>query len=208
MFERYTEPARRTLFFARYEASQYGSVSMEADHLLLGLLREKKGPAARWLKTLPLDTIRADLVGAVGKHPRVPTHVEIPFSTSAKGILTAAAEEADALRHRHIGTEHLLLALVRDEQSRAGAILAAHWFGLADLRRRAVDPGESQIKLRDSADVDTFSLPGDFAARDYVRIVDRVLDALERNVEKDAEARELLARIRQHLETLKTRFER
>jgi ATP-dependent Clp protease ATP-binding subunit ClpC len=143
MFERYTEAARRTLFFARYDASQLGSVTIEPEHLLLGLLREKRGPAARWLKGHLHDRIREDLVAALGANPPVPTQVEIPFSVRAKSILTSAAEEADDLRVQHIGTEHLLLALARDERSHTSALLAAHGLTFAELRRRAAALPES-----------------------------------------------------------------
>src|SRR5689334_13097618 len=125
MFERYTERARRVLFFARYEASQLGSISIEVDHLLLGLMREHKGLASRMfaLAQLPLEHIRADIEGRSAFREKLPTSVEIPFTAASKQVLGFAAEEADALEDQHIGTEHLLLGILREARSPAAATL-------------------------------------------------------------------------------------
>ena len=89
MFERYTERARRVLFFARYEASQLGSVSIGTEHLLLGLIREGKGLTSRIFARshLSLETIRKDIETST-KIPRekVSTSVEIPFSDDETGV--------------------------------------------------------------------------------------------------------------------------
>ena len=125
MFERYTERARRVLFFARYEASQLGSISIETDHLLLGLIREGKGVTGRIFARahLPFETIRKEIEGRTVFREKVPTSVEIPFTAEAKRVLGYAAEEADRLLHNYIGTEHLLLGILREERSVAASIL-------------------------------------------------------------------------------------
>jgi ATP-dependent Clp protease ATP-binding subunit ClpC len=124
MFERYDENARRSLFYARYEASQLGSRSIESEHLLLGLLRLGENPASRILARLP--DIRTPLVESARDKEKISTSVEIPFSKSAKRALEVAAQEADRLHHSHIGPEHLLLALLADRTTVAGELLATH----------------------------------------------------------------------------------
>jgi uncharacterized protein (TIGR03435 family) len=125
MFERYTERARRVLFFARYEASQLGSISIETEHLLLGLVREGKGVTSRVFARahVSLENIRKEVEGRTVFRPPVSTSVEIPFSPEAKRVLLLAAEESDRLLHTHIGTEHLLLGILREERSVAASIL-------------------------------------------------------------------------------------
>ena len=99
MFERYTERARRVLFFARYEASQLGSISIETEHLLLGLIREGKGLTSRIFARshLSLENIRKEIEGRTVFREKVSTSVEIPFSAETKRVLQFAAEEADRL---------------------------------------------------------------------------------------------------------------
>ena len=125
MFERYTERARRVLFFARYEASQLGSISIETEHLLLGLIREGKGLTSRIFARshLSLEGIRKEIEGRTVFREKVSTSVEIPFSTETKRVLQFAAEEADRLLHNYVGTEHLLLGILREERSVAASIL-------------------------------------------------------------------------------------
>ena len=96
MFERYTERARRVLFFARYEASQLGSVPIETEHLLLGLIREGKGLTSRIFARshLSLENIRKEIEGRTVYREKVSTSVEIPFSAETKRVLQFAAEEA------------------------------------------------------------------------------------------------------------------
>ena len=136
MFERYTERARRVLFFARYEASQLGSVSIETEHLLLGLIREGKGLTSRIFARshLSLENIRKEIEGRTVFREKVSTSVEIPFSAETKRVLQFAAEEADRLLHNYIGTEHLLLGILREERSVAASILMEKGMRLNTVR--------------------------------------------------------------------------
>ena len=110
MFERYTEKARRVIFFARYEASQFGSPYIETEHLLLGLLREDKALTNRFLRShASVESIRKQIEGHTTIREKVSTSVDLPLSNECKRVLAYAAEEAERLSHRHIGTEHLLL---------------------------------------------------------------------------------------------------
>jgi ATP-dependent Clp protease ATP-binding subunit ClpC len=140
MFERYTERARRVLFFARYEATQMGSTSIETEHLLLGLIREGKGLTSRIFARshLSLDSIRKEIEGRTVFREKVATSVEIPFSADTKRVLQFAAEEADRLLHTYIGTEHLLLGLLREERSVAASILYEKGMRLASVREDIV----------------------------------------------------------------------
>ena len=140
MFERYTERARRALFFARYEASQLGSLSIETEHLLLGLMREGKGLIGRIFARahLSLENIRREVEGRTVFHEKISTSVEIPFTPETKNVLRFAAEEADRLNHNYIGTEHLLLGLLREERSVAASILMDNGMRLHTVRKDIV----------------------------------------------------------------------
>jgi len=140
MFERYTERARRVLFFARYEASQLGSVSIETEHLLLGLIREGKGLTSRIFarSEVALDSVRKEIEGRTVLREKVSTSVDIPFATETKRALQYAAEEADRLLHTYIGTEHLLLGILREDRSLAASILMEKGLRLDHVREDVV----------------------------------------------------------------------
>jgi len=135
MFERYTEKARRVIFFARYEASQFGSANIETEHLLLGLLREDKALTNRFLRShASVETIRKQVEGRTPIREKVSTSVDLPLSQECKRVLTSAAEEAERLTHKYIGTEHLLLGLLREDKCLAAEILHERGLRLSALR--------------------------------------------------------------------------
>ena len=137
MFERFTEKARRVVFFARYEASNYGSHYIETEHLLLGLLREDHALVARFrfLGQTKVDSeIRTEIESRIGRGEPFATSVEVPLSTDSKKVLNLAAKEAERLGHRYIGTEHMLLGLLAVEGSLAAQILHARGLRLAEIR--------------------------------------------------------------------------
>ena len=141
MFERYTEPARRTLFFARYEASQLGMPVIAPEHLLLGLVREGKGLTGKLLalSDLELPSLRDEIHARLTTGDPFATSVEIPFGAAAKRILQYAAEEADTLLHNYIGTEHLLLGILREETSAAAQILGGRGLDIRTVRHEAAN---------------------------------------------------------------------
>jgi ATP-dependent Clp protease ATP-binding subunit ClpC len=147
MFERYTERARRVLFFARYECTELGSSIIETEHVLLGLLRDGSGLAGRILSTPPLSAegLRTELLRRIGPpKAKVAPSVEIPFGPHIKRSLLYTAEEADRLQHSYIASEHLLLGLMRESGSLAAEVLET--MGLrADAVREAV---RTQLKDR------------------------------------------------------------
>jgi quinol monooxygenase YgiN len=136
MFERYTERARRVLFFGRYEAVQRGDASIETEDLLLGLIREGKGLTSRLFAKagLTYDGARQQLEVRSNVDAKTPASVEIPFSAATKRVLQFAADEADRLLHNYIGTEHLLLGLLREESSVAASILGEKGMQLENVR--------------------------------------------------------------------------
>jgi len=135
MFERYTEKARRVIFFARYEASQFGSPYIETEHVLLGLLREDKALTDRFLRShASVEAIRKQIEARPRGGEKVSTSVDLPLSNESKRVLAYAAEEAEKLPNSHIGTEHLLLGLLREENCFAAEILRERGLRLSSIR--------------------------------------------------------------------------
>src|SRR3982751_4165984 len=113
MFERFSESARRALFFARYEVTELGGTSIEPEHLVFGILRA--APKAVLVFTRAGETaqaLRARLEAAAGAARHVETSVEIPFSLEARAVLEQTAIEADALKNHQIRPEHILLGVM------------------------------------------------------------------------------------------------
>jgi Clp amino terminal domain, pathogenicity island component len=136
MFERYTEKARRTIFFARYEASQFGSPYIESEHLLLGLLREDKALAHTLLPHGGVESIRKDVEGQTVIREKVSTSLDLPLSDECKRILAYGMEEADKLSHRCIGTSHLLLGVLREQDCFAAKLLHERGIALETAREQ------------------------------------------------------------------------
>ena len=149
MFERYTEKARRVIFFARYEASEFGSAWIEPHHLLLGLLRDSWDVVEPFLKSRDRGlAIRKEIEQRFPRQARTATSVDLPLSHESKRVLAYAAEEAERLRHHSIGTLHLLLGLLREQGSVAAEILRRRGLDLDGLREAAAGPppGLSQTR--------------------------------------------------------------
>jgi hypothetical protein len=147
MFERYTEKARRTIFFARYEASQFGGSFIETEHLLLGLLREDKDLANRFLGPYAkIEAIRGSIEARGTKGPKVATSVDLPLSQECKRALAYSAEEAERMHHKHIGTAHTLLGILREEKSLAAQLLREQGLTLKSVREqvRQLEPPPAQ----------------------------------------------------------------
>ena len=149
MFERYTEQARRALFFARYEAFQVGSAWIETEHLLLGLFHEEQSPTVRVFAraNLSVDHVRREIDARTARRIVSSQSNEVPFSDEAKSVLAYAAQEADRLLHQHIGTEHLLLGLFREERGMAATILAEQGLRIATVRDQIVEMLSASLPL-------------------------------------------------------------
>src|SRR5438309_1589468 len=124
MFERFTERARQVVVLAQEEARTLKHNYIGTEHILLGLLREEEGLAARVLESLDItvERVRAQVVRIVGSGEGV-TYGQIPFTPRAKKVLELALREALSLGHNYIGTEHILLGLVRENEGVAARIL-------------------------------------------------------------------------------------
>ncbi len=140
MFEKYTEKAKKVLFLARYEASQMGSKVIASEHLLLGLIKEGddlvRDLFAR--SNVNLELLRAELEARGPSGEKQATPIEIPFSEETKRILACAEEEAERLLHPYVSDEHILLGLLRVEDSAAGRILSEKGMRLYALREDTV----------------------------------------------------------------------
>jgi ATP-dependent Clp protease ATP-binding subunit ClpC len=147
MFERFTEKARRVIFFGRYEASQFGSPYIETEHLLLGLLREDTALARRFLRAGALDSIRKQIEANTEVREKSATSADLPLSSEGKRVLAYSAKEAERLSHKHIGTEHLLLGLLREERCFAAKLLKERGVGLEEVRSDlALNPHEAPFR--------------------------------------------------------------
>ncbi len=140
MFEKFSEKAKRILFLARYEASQQGSKAIGTEHLLLGLLKEGEEISRELFRRGAISTelLQAELERRGPTREKLSTSVEIPFNDEAKRALQHAEEEAERLMHPSIGTEHILLGLLRLESSVAGRMLFDRGMRLFAVREDAV----------------------------------------------------------------------
>ena len=158
MFERYTERSRRVIFFARYEALQYGSQVIAPEHILLGLMREDKTISARFFPfrhSLTVDAIRREVEERIVLRERIPQSAELHLAPETKRILFYANEESRQLKNRHIGPEHLLLGMVREENSIAAEILFHLGLRLQDVRdeinRQSGAPAEISVTNKENS---------------------------------------------------------
>ncbi len=137
MFERYTENARRAFNFAREEAVQYGSPSIESGHLLLGMLRENDALATRIAgETGSVKSLREEIEAKISVGQL--SSSEMPVSTDTKEILTRAAEEAKHLGHKRIAQGHFLLGILSLDKCFAAKILEEHGVTYGTMREEAV----------------------------------------------------------------------
>ena len=149
MFERYTEKARRVIFFARYEALQYGSQVILPEHILLGLMREDKTISPRFFPfkhNLTVDTIRREVEEKITLREKIPQSAELQLSPETKRILAFSSEESERMQNRHIGVEHILLGILREEKSVAAEILHQYGLRIAGVRERVT--GQNSVPNR------------------------------------------------------------
>lgn len=149
MFEKYNEKARRALFFARYEASKLGSKVIESEHVLLGILREGEDIIKEIFGRFNVkpDEIRREIEGDRIFVERISSTAELPLSEESKKILAYASHEAESMVHPYVGTEHLLVGILRVDGSVAGRLLTARGFNLYGVREEMI----SLIKEREAS---------------------------------------------------------
>ncbi len=149
MFERFTDRARRVVVLAQEEARLLNHNYIGTEHILLGLLSEREGVAGEALRSLgiSLEAVRHDVEEIIGKGKSGPSG-QIPFTPRAKKVLELSLREALQLGHNYIGTEHILLGLVREGEGVAAQVLVKRGAGLTTVREHVVElvrqrpPGE------------------------------------------------------------------
>jgi len=140
MFEKYNEKARRALFFARYEASKLGSRVIESEHILLGILREGEESVNELFRRFQVkpDEIRREIEGERVFVERISSTAELPLSEESKKILAYASHEAESMLHSAVGSEHLLIGILRVEGCLAMRILAQHGLDVYTVREEVL----------------------------------------------------------------------
>ena len=137
MFEKYSEKARRIIFFGRYEASQFGSVEIQPEHILLGILRLDSSLAQRLSADRRDQAIRARIAQSQPAREKVSTSVDLPLSDESRRAMAHGAEEAERLGSPTIEAVHLLIGVAREESSLASQILREAGITAAQLRVEA-----------------------------------------------------------------------
>ncbi|MEZ5333487.1 MAG: Clp protease N-terminal domain-containing protein [Thermoanaerobaculia bacterium] len=150
MFEKYNEKARRALFFARYEASKLGSRVIESEHILLGILREGEDSVTELLRRFQVkpEALRREIEGERVFVERISSTAELPLSEESKKILAYAAHGAESMLHTSVGSEHLLIGILRVEGCLAMRTLARQGVELYGLREEILN----LAKEREAAD--------------------------------------------------------
>ena len=135
MFERFTDRARRVVVLAQEEAKMLNHNYIGTEHILLGLIHEGEGVAAKALESLgiSLDAVREQVQDIIGQGQQQPTG-HIPFTPRAKKVLELSLREALRLKHNHIASEHLMLGLLREGNGLAAQILAEAGVDTGKLR--------------------------------------------------------------------------
>lgn len=139
MFNRFTDRARKVLILAQQEAAKYGHGYIGTEHLLLGLLREGEGVAAKALDSLGLaiDSVREQVENILGKGQEQAN--DIGYTPRAKKVIELAMEEALRLGHNYVGTEHILLGLIREGEGIAAQVLAGLGVDINLMRQRVIE---------------------------------------------------------------------
>ena len=135
-FALYSEGGRRAIFYARYEATNLGSIMVETEHLLLGVLREERARSGLYLSSGGTwETIRAEIEEQLSKRETAPMNAALPLSDECERALAYAEEEAGKLGHERIVPAHLLLGLLREEDSFGAQLLRERGAEIERIRR-------------------------------------------------------------------------
>lgn len=141
MFDRFTDRAKKVMSFARQEAMKFNHEYIGTEHILLGLVQEGSGVAANVLKNMSIDLekIRHEVEKIVKTGPSMVTMGQLPFTPRAKKVLELSLEEASQLSHNYIGTEHLLLGLIRENEGIAAQVLMNLGIKLDEVREEVLE---------------------------------------------------------------------
>ena len=141
MFDRFTDRAKKVMSFARQEAQKFNHEYIGTEHILLGLVQEGSGVAANVLKNMSIDLekVRHEVEKIVKTGPSMVTMGQLPFTPRAKKVLELSMEEASQLSHNYIGTEHLLLGLIKENEGIAAQVLMNLGVKLEDVRDEVLE---------------------------------------------------------------------
>src|SRR6185503_19954998 len=141
MFDRFTERARKVMSLARQEAQRFNHDYIGTEHILLGLVQEGSGVAAQVLRNLEVEPrkIRIEVEKIVKNGTNMVTMGQLPFTPRAKKVLELALEEAQNLGHNYIGTEHLLLGLIRENEGITAQVLLNLGTKLEEVREEVLE---------------------------------------------------------------------
>ena len=141
MFDRFTDRAKKVMSFARQEAMKFNHEYIGTEHILLGLVQEGSGVAANVLKNMNIDLekIRHEVEKIVKTGPSMVTMGQLPFTPRAKKVLELSMEEASQLSHNYIGTEHLLLGLIRENEGIAAQVMMNLGVKLEEVREEVLE---------------------------------------------------------------------
>ena len=135
MFNRYTEIAKQTIFFAKNEAAQLGSREICPEHILLALLRDQD-VTSQLMKGVAVLQVREDILAHVMRQPELHAPVDLPLNRQSEELLTLAEQEADGLSHRQVWNWHILLGLLRVKESYAAQLLESKGLSTDSVRAR------------------------------------------------------------------------
>ena len=181
MFDRFTDRAKKVMNLARQEAQRFNHEYLGTEHVLLGLVQEGSGVAANVLKQMGVDLtkIRTEVENIVKTGPSMVTMGQLPFTPRAKKVLELSLEEASNLGHNYIGTEHLLLGLIKENEGIAAQVLMNLGVKLEEVREEVLDfLGADAV---DEDDEDT-ALGGDPQAHGVSKSKTPALDSFGRDL--------------------------
>lgn len=160
-FDRFNDRAKRVLALAQDEAIRFNHNYIGTEHLLLGLVREGEGVAARVLDTLgvKLSKVRLAVELTIGRGDSTKSPSEITLTPQMKKVVELAINEARKLGHSHVGTEHLLLGIARENESPAAKVLASFGVSLETVRDNVTSASWRSRRTRPSVSITTTSAP-------------------------------------------------
>ena len=198
MFERFTDRARKAMVLASQEAQRFNHEYIGTEHILLGLVKEGSGLAATVLKNLDVDlrNVRIEVKTLTKPHPKVVAAGKLPQTSGATRVIEYANEEARILRHNYIGTEHLLLGLLREKDGFAIQILLSLRLNPDRIREEVLNllsAGLEEVFMPETVEAELRPL------YDEIQRLEVVKDELvkEAEYERAAEARDEVQKLRE-----------
>ncbi|HUV42114.1 MAG TPA: ATP-dependent Clp protease ATP-binding subunit [Sedimentisphaerales bacterium] len=190
MFERFTDRARKVMALANQEAQRFNHEYIGTEHILLGLVKEGSGVGATVLKNLDVDVkkLRLEVEKLVKSGPDMVTMGKLPQTPRAKKVIEYAIEEARALNHNYVGTEHILLGLLRETEGIAAQVMMNLGLRLEDVRQEVLNLLGAGS---DDSPIDLGMKMGPMAGRSKAKSKTPALDSFGRDLTKLAEDGEL-----------------